>query len=745
MRRQPVRATILNVLIASPSDVSAERDAVESAIQEWNGNHHERMGIMLQPVRWETHSYPASGDRPQAILNKQIVESGDILIGIFGYKLGTPTGKAQSGTIEEIEEFRKAGKYVALYFSKADVPRTADREQLKALEDYQHERQKDTLYGTFQNAEELRRLVTRHLPKIVAEVSRSIEDLTPRTASPQTPGTYVPRVAFSERKEDLNPKEIELLWNAAKAPPGEILHNFTLDGESLRVNRRQFLAGVDPRTGAEWIAAFRSLEKQGFIEPLSHGSDFFRVTGDGYQAADALEEFARWDARSVVLRAHYFRGPSDEITLSCTGVIAIPARYFDVHVGADGAVQRSLKEPRSLLLEGITSKPAVAWSPTEIEFLDRASKQVQTFRIEGMQFLQPRSLKLALAPETVGAGSQSADNGLHELVQADLLPATEEVTTAAESESESRADGFLVGSRNAWVRFLEQCWPIIGSQILSIAREPASTMDNVRRAFLPAQDHAHDSGLATHFYRERIQQATPADVVSTGTRFDQVAAELLQITADRDSAARSCNEAKDALGLAISPKVKKHVERVVQQRKENLTQLDAKLAQLQRTQKELEETLQHQQAYVCRSEMLDFLFAAKQPADPRHIANAVAALPHKTWRESVALCSPIPFDPYVQHEYQVFLVISAILNSHASDFDGGAVEAFHRALLQLPPGSPGQLFFWENWGDLKSAIEELGNSSPLEPFHLTRMFLKKAMRQKNPLEKVQAESERLRT
>jgi hypothetical protein len=78
-----------------------------------------------------------SGVRPQAILNKQIVESGDILIGIFGYRLGTPTGKAQSGTIEEIEEFRKAGKYVALYFSTADVPRTADRDQLKALEDYQ--------------------------------------------------------------------------------------------------------------------------------------------------------------------------------------------------------------------------------------------------------------------------------------------------------------------------------------------------------------------------------------------------------------------------------------------------------------------------------------------------------------------------------------------------------------------------------------------------------------------------------
>lgn len=428
IRRQPVRATILNVLVASPSDVSAERDAVESAIQEWNGNHHERMGIMLQPVRWETHSYPASGNRPQAILNKQIVESGDILIGIFGNKLGTPTGKAQSGTIEEIEEFRKVGKYVALYFSTGDVPRTVDREQLKALEDYQRERQKDTLYGTFQSTEELRRLVVQHLPKIVGEVSRSVGDLTPRTSSTQPQSTYAPRVAFSEPKANLSPKEIELLWNAAKAPDGEILHNITLDGESIRVNGKQFLAGVDARTGAEWIAAFRSVEKRGFIEPLSYGSDFFRVTGDGYQAADALEEFARWDAKSVVLRAHYLNAPIDEISLSCTRIIAIPARYFDDQIGADGAVQRSLKEPRSLLVEGITSKPAFTWSPTEIEFLDPASKQVQSFRVEGMQFLPPRSLKLPLAGEIVRTASESADDGRRELAQADLLPAAEELT-----------------------------------------------------------------------------------------------------------------------------------------------------------------------------------------------------------------------------------------------------------------------------------------------------------------------------
>jgi hypothetical protein len=148
---------------------------VERVILEWNASHLESIGVMLHPVRWEHDAYPASGDRPQGILNRQIVESGDVLIGIFGHKLGTSTGKAQSGTIEEIEGFRKAGKYVALYFSLADVPRSADRDQLEALEAYKKERQKDTLYFDFKDASNLREHLTRHLPKIVSEVRRKLK------------------------------------------------------------------------------------------------------------------------------------------------------------------------------------------------------------------------------------------------------------------------------------------------------------------------------------------------------------------------------------------------------------------------------------------------------------------------------------------------------------------------------------------------------------------------------------------
>ena len=167
-------AIVFNVLIASPSDVSEERDVVTTAIHAWNAANYFTTGIMLNPIRWETHSFPESGDRPQAIVNRQIVDEGDLLIGIFGNRLGTPTGAAQSGTIEEIERFRKAGKHVALYFSTADVPRNADRDELKALEEYQRQRERDSLYSTFATPNDLRLLVTQHLSRIVAEAEKRL-------------------------------------------------------------------------------------------------------------------------------------------------------------------------------------------------------------------------------------------------------------------------------------------------------------------------------------------------------------------------------------------------------------------------------------------------------------------------------------------------------------------------------------------------------------------------------------------
>ncbi len=403
---RPIQASILNVLIASPSDVGVERDAVVSAIHEWNASHYSQTGIMLHPVRWETHSYPSAGDRPQGLLNKQIVESAHFLIAIFGSRLGTPTGEADSGTIEEIEQFRSTSRHVALYFSSAPIPRTADRAQLAALERYQSERQRDSLYFTYESAEHLRRLVTQHLPKIVAEVEEvmrtgstmSTEGSNKNFAksAPRKRGGTSARAMSIEDVGDLSPKEIELLWNAAKDPDDDLLHSNTFEGEGIRTNGKHFLLDVDKRTAAEWLTAFHRLEDRGLIEPLSEEQSFYKVTGEGYAAADELEDFAHWDTSCVNLHAHYMNAESEAVTLPCKRVVAVPATFYADQVGADRSVMRSVQERRSLLVEGVSSKPAINWTPTDVDFTDTASGRSERFRVEGMTFLRPGTIKLPI-------------------------------------------------------------------------------------------------------------------------------------------------------------------------------------------------------------------------------------------------------------------------------------------------------------------------------------------------------------
>jgi hypothetical protein len=96
--------------------------------------------IVLLPVGWETHSAPILGDRPQEIINSQILRDSDLLIAVFWTRIGTPTGKAVSGTVEEIDKHIHDGKPALIYFSSTPVrPESVDEEQYKMLKEFKEE------------------------------------------------------------------------------------------------------------------------------------------------------------------------------------------------------------------------------------------------------------------------------------------------------------------------------------------------------------------------------------------------------------------------------------------------------------------------------------------------------------------------------------------------------------------------------------------------------------------------------
>lgn len=164
-------STTLKILIASPSDLKEERDAAESAIAEWNAIHAEAEGVVLLPVRWETAVFPIAKQRPQAAINQQIVDGADLLIGLFWTRIGTNTGIAISGTVEEIDRFVAAKKPAMIYFSERPIsPTDIDVDQLGSLKDFQAATYKSALTGSFATPAELTYQLFKHLTGLVRMV-----------------------------------------------------------------------------------------------------------------------------------------------------------------------------------------------------------------------------------------------------------------------------------------------------------------------------------------------------------------------------------------------------------------------------------------------------------------------------------------------------------------------------------------------------------------------------------------------
>ncbi|WFU00672.1 DUF4062 domain-containing protein [Rhizobium sp. CB3171] len=167
-------STTLKVLIASPSDLREERDAAESAITEWNSVHAEAEGLVLLPIRWETSVFPVANQRPQSAINQQIVDHADILIGLFWTRLGTNTGVAISGTVEEIDRFVAAKKPAMIYFSERAIsPSAIDVGQLGNLKDFQAATYKEALTGSFATPAELTHQLFKHLTSLVRTMDRA--------------------------------------------------------------------------------------------------------------------------------------------------------------------------------------------------------------------------------------------------------------------------------------------------------------------------------------------------------------------------------------------------------------------------------------------------------------------------------------------------------------------------------------------------------------------------------------------
>lgn len=189
----PRREMILQVLAASPEDVAEERAALEELIREFNSTWGRPLGVRLELVRWDTDAMPGFGADPQDVVNKALPADYDIFIGVMWARVGTPTGRAGSGTIEEFERayarfMADPGSVEILFYFKdeAVAPSRLDPIQLAEVSKFRASLGPlGGLYWMFTTTADFQAFVRVHLSRVVQKWIGHAEAAGPATMAPE--------------------------------------------------------------------------------------------------------------------------------------------------------------------------------------------------------------------------------------------------------------------------------------------------------------------------------------------------------------------------------------------------------------------------------------------------------------------------------------------------------------------------------------------------------------------------------
>ncbi|HXF32225.1 MAG TPA: hypothetical protein VN522_11960 [Solirubrobacterales bacterium] len=251
----PYSATAYRLLISAPGDVSeSDIRTVNETIAHWNAGYGREFGSVVVPIHWGANSVAEHGERPQASLNTQLVASADIVVALFWHRLGSETGVAESGTVEEIEEAQEQGAYVGILHCTRDYPQDKiDPEQLQKLAAFFERVRQNSLTLDYGDDHDLARHVEAIVNRAITYSGTRAEAAAERPA--EGGGTEVwPRVESSGG----NGKWKLVLANTGNEAAHNVAHRFELDGEGrenelpLELSDDEALETLAPRSDARY-------------------------------------------------------------------------------------------------------------------------------------------------------------------------------------------------------------------------------------------------------------------------------------------------------------------------------------------------------------------------------------------------------------------------------------------------------------------------------------------------------------
>jgi hypothetical protein len=173
----------VTVFLSCPGDLTRAKDELTKVVYEV-GDHFRPMGIYVSPWRHDPQAIPGIGVDAQDVVARQIPKH-EIYVGLLCRRLGTPTRRALSGTVEEFMDARSryldSGRPDILFYccARPKPPSTPDEEQQFAKV-REFRLGFPGYFSTFQTLPHLRRTFKDHLIDLLL---REIASPVPRRRS----------------------------------------------------------------------------------------------------------------------------------------------------------------------------------------------------------------------------------------------------------------------------------------------------------------------------------------------------------------------------------------------------------------------------------------------------------------------------------------------------------------------------------------------------------------------------------
>ena len=160
--------------MASPMDLEQERAQFQNVLKSINENEGAALNAEFVLLCWENNTHPGLNEDAQAVVNRQLRSDYDVFVCLFRDRIGTPTNRTISGTVEEYERARLRVlknpnlEIMAYYFESETFRPEIQQMKNKMGED-------GALYCEVRRTDSFEELVRKHLTTLLSNYLARIE------------------------------------------------------------------------------------------------------------------------------------------------------------------------------------------------------------------------------------------------------------------------------------------------------------------------------------------------------------------------------------------------------------------------------------------------------------------------------------------------------------------------------------------------------------------------------------------